>query len=308
MSAESLLEGLTDAQTEAVTHGDGPLLVVAGPGSGKTRVITHRAGHLARTVTDAYHILAITFTNKAAAEMAERMARLAVGRGVTCSTFHSFCARLLRIHAERAGIEPNFSIFDTSDQLAAMKQAIERADLSAENFPPAKVLGKISRAKNDMRSAADLAVAAAASGEWSNRRIVEIYEAYEAVLAEQNGLDFDDLLVKTARLLGDDPELRAQLQDRYRYVLVDEYQDTNHAQYLIARGLALEHERSPIGENQPGPDQQHPTLADGDAVVIGADQAGALRDQQQAASRAVVYILGDLCDDLARQVGADAGD
>ncbi len=239
MGLDRLLEHLTDPQRQAVTHGDGPLLVLAGPGSGKTRVITHRAAYLARTVTQPHHILAITFTNKAANEMAERIRRLAVGPGITCCTFHSFCARLLRIHADRAELHKNFSIFDEADQLAAMKEAIAREGLSTDNFQPNRVLHRVSRAKNDMISPAQFEQQA--DDHWK-RSIAPAYHAYETILARQNALDFDDLLVRMARLLGGDPELRDELQDHYRYVLVDEYQDTNHAQYLIARGLALDHE------------------------------------------------------------------
>ncbi|MGQ9651528.1 MAG: ATP-dependent helicase [Phycisphaerae bacterium] len=239
MSVNQLLEGLTEPQKEAVTHTHGPLLVLAGPGSGKTRVITHRTAYLARTVTEPRHILALTFTNKAANEMAERIRHLAVEPGVTCSTFHSLCARLLRTHADRAGLNPNFSIFDQTDQTAAMKQAIERCGKSTDNYSPANMVEAVSQAKNDMVLPEDYGQYAR---DWSDRAIIPIYEAYQQILAEQNALDFDDLLLKMACLLGQDAELRDQLQDRYRFVLVDEYQDTNHAQYLIARGLALDHE------------------------------------------------------------------
>ncbi|GMU21117.1 MAG: DNA helicase [Phycisphaerae bacterium] len=239
MGPDELLVGLTEPQRAAVTHGDGPLLVLAGPGSGKTRVITHRAAYLARTITQPRHILAITFTNKAAREMGERMRRLDVGAGLTCATFHSFCARLLRMYGDRTGIKPNFSIYDESDQQSAMKRAIERTGVSAENFTPARLLNKISRAKNAMILAEEYEKRIQG---WEDRATARIYRAYEQVLAEDNALDFDDLLVRAALLLGNDPELREHLEERYRYVLVDEYQDTNHAQYLIARGLALKHE------------------------------------------------------------------
>jgi len=235
---DDFLTGLTDPQREAVAHGDGPLLVLAGPGSGKTRVITHRAAYLGCTITQPRHVLAITFTNKAANEMASRMERLNVGPGITCCTFHSFCARLLRIHHERAELLPNFSIFDESEQLGVMKEAVDRLNLSTDNFTPSKMLALVSRAKNDMYSPAEYRKQA--SG-WQDKTVAEVFEAYNAVLAEQNAVDFDDLLIKVAYLLRDHPDLREQLEDRYRYVLVDEYQDTNHAQYLIAKGFTLEH-------------------------------------------------------------------
>jgi len=234
-----LLEGLTEPQREAVTHTSGPLLILAGPGSGKTRVITHRAAYLAGSVTQPWHILAITFTNKAAGEMAERILRLCGDSGITCSTFHSFCARLLRIHGERVGVVPGFSIFDQSDQISAIKTAIQRCDLSSDNFPPARILAEIGRAKNDMimpEAFADMARG------YQDQAIAEIYEAYNAFLAEQNALDFDDLLLRVAWMLRDHGDLRDQLEDRYRYVLVDEYQDTNISQYMIGRLLSQRNE------------------------------------------------------------------
>jgi DNA helicase-2/ATP-dependent DNA helicase PcrA len=233
---EQILESLTKPQRDAVTHGDGPLLVLAGPGSGKTRVITCRAAYLAATVTDPQHILAITFTNKAADEMRGRIAALGAGRGMTVCTFHSLCARLLRRYAERAGVSPNFSIFDQADRVAAVKEAIKRLELAEENFPANRLESRISRFKNAMIGPE--AAAERADG-FEARAIARIYAAYEKVLAEQDALDFDDLLLRVAALLGDDAELRDRLEAQYRYVLVDEYQDTNHAQYLIARGLAL---------------------------------------------------------------------
>ncbi|HSW46971.1 MAG TPA: UvrD-helicase domain-containing protein, partial [Phycisphaerae bacterium] len=236
MTNREYLEGLTEPQREAVTHTEGPLLVLAGPGSGKTRVITRRAAYLACEVTRPYHILAVTFTNKAAGEMAARMDRLGVS-GVTCSTFHSLCARLLRIHHDRAGLRENFSIFDDDDQLKVMKEAVKRVDLSTDNFSPRAMLTVVSRAKNDMIFPDQFK--AEARG-WQNKKIGDVYAAYNALLAEQNAADFDDLLIKTALLLRDHPDVRDRLERRYQYVLVDEYQDTNHAQYLIAHGLTIE--------------------------------------------------------------------
>jgi DNA helicase-2/ATP-dependent DNA helicase PcrA len=234
----SVLKGLTEPQREAVTHREGPLLVLAGPGSGKTRVITCRAAYLAATVTEARHVLAITFTNKAAEEMAQRIAALGVGPEMTVCTFHSLCARLLRRFADRAALSSNFTIFDQTDRLAAVKDALGRCDFADENFPPGKVEQRISRLKNAMVSPDE---AEEDAHEFQAKAVARIYREYENVLTEQNALDFDDLLLRVARLLGQDAELRDRLEEQYRYVLVDEYQDTNHAQYLIARGLALKH-------------------------------------------------------------------
>ncbi len=231
---EHLLADLSEPQRDAVTHTDGPLLILAGPGSGKTRVVTRRAAHLAATVTEPYHILAITFTNKAAREMRERIDALGVGAGMTVGTFHALCAKLLRRHHDRAGIARNFTIFDTDDRRKVIKRAIEECDLSTTNYSPASVEHEISRAKNAMLSTADYA---AQASDWRARTIARVFEHYEKLLVGMSGLDFDDLLVRMATLLADGEELRGELERRFRYVLVDEYQDTNSAQYQIARLL-----------------------------------------------------------------------
>jgi DNA helicase-2/ATP-dependent DNA helicase PcrA len=164
--------------------------------------------------------------------MAERLAMLGVGRSMTICTFHSLCARLLRIHHERAdGLPPDFTIFDTADQRKVIKEAVVRAELSTDQWSPAKVQGVISHAKNAMLTAAAYADQAY---DWGSRAISQIYSEYEQVLAEQHGLDFDDLLLKLAMVLQADGDLRRQIEDRYTHVLIDEYQDTNSAQYNIA--------------------------------------------------------------------------
>ena len=223
-SVAALLSDLTAPQRQAVTHTEGPLLILAGPGSGKTRVVTRRAAHLAATVTGPRHILAITFTNKAAEEMKERIAALGVAAGMTVGTFHAFCARLLRRFAGPCGIGANFTIFDRADRLAVIRQAIAECGLSAENFTPASMDQDISFAKNKLLSPADFADSGT---DWRTRSAARVYEAYERILGQSNALDFDDLLMRTARLLSSREDVRAQLEDEYRYVLIDEYQDTN---------------------------------------------------------------------------------
>ena len=237
-SEDRLLADLTAPQREAVTHVDGPLLVLAGAGSGKTRVITRRAAYLISQAGAAYHVLAVTFTNKAANEMRERLIALGVGDRLMACTFHSFCARLLRIHHDRAGVDPNFTIYDEVDRKKVVEEALDRCDLRTEQFRPRFVTARISRAKNAMATVEAFKESAT---DWTDRSVARIYEAYEAILGDNRALDFDDLLMRVARLLHTDEELRAELEDRYRYLLVDEYQDTNVAQYEVARSLAREH-------------------------------------------------------------------
>ena len=236
LSQSDLLAGLTDVQRQAASHLDGPALVLAGPGSGKTRVITHRVAHLISQGIDPGNILAITFTNKAAAEMRQRIVDLHVSRGATICTFHALAARLLREFADRAGIPKNFVIYDTADQLTAVREAIKAAEITLQNFTPNRALDAISKHKNDLETpeqAADLA------DDFRTAATCRVYAAYQRTLTTNGAVDFDDLLMKLALLLRDDTALRDKLNDRYRYVLVDEYQDTNHCQYQIARGLSL---------------------------------------------------------------------
>ncbi len=235
---DELLADLTEPQRAAVTTTHGPVLVLAGAGSGKTRVITRRAAYLAATVTRPWHVLAITFTNKAASEMKERIELLGSGQDMTVCTFHSLCVRILRMYHEQAGVAPNFTIVDQADRRKVVKEAIERAQLNTTNFRPALVESRISRAKNDMESPADFA---ARAFDFISRTIAQVYEIYEDILSGADLLDFDDLLLRTARLLEQNDEVRHKLSDRYRYLLIDEYQDTNIAQYRIARLLAEDH-------------------------------------------------------------------
>ncbi len=237
MNADELLRDLTEPQLEAVTHAEGPLLLLAGAGSGKTRAITRRAAYLAATVTRPWNVLAITFTNKSANEMKERIVALGAGEDMTVCTFHSLCARSLRIHHESAGLPPNFTIVDQADRRQLIKKALERVQLAAENWRAAAET-RISRAKNAMQSPAEMAEAAG----YDDKTVARIYAAYEDILAENAGLDFDDLLFKLARLLQESEEVRCKLADRFRYILIDEYQDTNAAQYRIAHLIARDHQ------------------------------------------------------------------
>ena len=234
-----ILANLNDSQRQAVTHVDGPLLVLAAAGSGKTRVITRRVAYLVEQGAAPWQVLAITFTNKAAGEMADRVAALGVPRGATVCTFHSFCVRLLREFAAEAGLSANFSIYDADDQIRCIKEAVKRLDLSTSNFQPRAIQAAISRAKNKLT---DAAAFAETNTDYYGRIAGKVFGAYQRILAANNALDFDDLLLRTAMLMRDRPDVRATLGERYKYVLIDEYQDTNHAQYVIAHGIALDHE------------------------------------------------------------------
>ncbi len=231
-------ENLTDSQKQAVFHKDGPLLVIAGPGSGKTRVITSRIAALIESGVRPWNICAITFTNKAAEEMRTRVAQSTTATGVHVSTFHSLCVRILRQYAEQAKIQPNFSIFDTNDQKRAMKEAIKACQVDATSFTPAKMLAVVSNLKNDLQDAEQFE---AEADDFFSKSAAKVYKQYQQILKQNNAMDFDDLLVNTAFLLRDRPDVREELSRRYRYLLVDEYQDTNRAQYQIAKGIALAH-------------------------------------------------------------------
>jgi DNA helicase-2/ATP-dependent DNA helicase PcrA len=215
------------------------LLVLAGAGSGKTRVITRRIGYLVEQGVAPWNILAITFTNKAAGEMLQRVQAVGVARGATVCTFHALCARLLREFAEPAGLSGTFSIYDRADQLRLMKQALANLSLPTDRLRPSAVHAAISNAKNELLRPEKLAEQADG---FFQRRVAKAYGEYERLLRANNALDFDDLLLKVAYLLRDRPDIRQQLAGRYQYLMIDEYQDTNHAQYLIAHGIAMDHE------------------------------------------------------------------
>jgi DNA helicase-2/ATP-dependent DNA helicase PcrA len=214
------------------------LLVIAGPGSGKTRVITCRIAHLVEQGIHPRNICAITFTNKAAEEMRERARSMGASGAAHISTFHSLCVRVLRRYARNVGISPNFSIFDTSDQSKCIKQAIQDCHLDTSNFPPAKMLHAISTLKNKCTRPEAFADQVY---DFFSRSLATVYARYQKLLVAQQAVDFDDLLMRTALLVEEDPGVCRELADRFRFLLIDEYQDTNHAQYRIAKTLALHH-------------------------------------------------------------------
>jgi DNA helicase-2/ATP-dependent DNA helicase PcrA len=235
-------DDLTPSQRAAVEHFEGPLLVLAGPGSGKTRVITRRIARLVERGVSPDEILAITFTNKAAREMAERVARLLPRCRVWVSTFHRFCAKVLRERGEAVGLKPNFSIFDTSDQHQLIKQVLHDEDIDATHYPPAKIGQRISHAKNELITAESYAAGFRERvGHNIDAVVARVYPKYQRRLLAANAVDFDDLLVHVARLLQEHDDLRRELDERYRFILVDEYQDTNRAQYEIVASLSQDH-------------------------------------------------------------------
>jgi len=235
---EALLEQLTPSQRRAVCHREGPLLVLAGPGSGKTRVITHRIAALIEWGVRPYNICAITFTNKAAEEMRQRAASLGASGGAYISTFHSLCVRLLRIYADAAGIHPNFSVYDESDQTRCIKQAIRDCDLDAANFQPGRMLEAVSTLKNKL---VDADTFRSQAEDFFAQTLARVYARYQHILADRNGLDFDDLLMKAALLLENNSAVCRELSERFKFLLIDEYQDTNHAQYRLAKALVSYH-------------------------------------------------------------------
>jgi DNA helicase-2/ATP-dependent DNA helicase PcrA len=235
------LTALNEAQREAVTHGDGPLLVLAGAGSGKTRVLTTRIAYLIRERgVDPFNILAITFTNKAAREMRDRIAAVVPDMvdDLWVCTFHAACLRILRRHAGFAGYLPNFVIYDTDDQKTVIKECLKELNLDDKKFAPPAVLAAISQAKNMLYGPAELEKK---SYDYFSRTVCQVYQLYKAKLKQNNALDFDDLLMQTVLLWQNNPDILRYYQERFKYVLVDEYQDTNHAQYVLVNLLAQQY-------------------------------------------------------------------
>jgi ATP-dependent DNA helicase UvrD/PcrA len=234
----SILEGLNPAQHDAVVHAEGPLLILAGPGSGKTRVIAHRIAYLIDEMSvPPARIMAVTFTNKAARELRDRVEGLLGGlaRGVTLGTFHAVCARILRVDGEFIGVPRGFVIYDDGDQMSLMKRICAEYSLESKQYPPRAILSLISRAKSELigPDAYNKKVAS-----YFEEIVARCYGRYQAMLTENGALDFDDILVKTVELLRDNEDVQGKYLERYEHVLVDEFQDTNVAQYALAKLLA----------------------------------------------------------------------
>ena len=235
----SIYDTLNEPQQEAVLHTDGPLLILAGAGSGKTRVLTHRIAYLIEELgVNPWNILAITFTNKAAGEMRQRVDDL-VGFGsesIWVSTFHSMCVRILRRFIDRLGYDSRFTIYDTDDQKTLMKAVCKKVDIDTKKFKERMLLSVISSAKNEMILPEEFELNA--GGDFVQLKIAKVYREYEAQLKANNALDFDDLLVRTVQLLQTQPDVRENYQERFRYIMVDEYQDTNTVQFKLVSLLA----------------------------------------------------------------------
>lgn len=233
--------GLNPQQAEAVINTEGPMLIMAGAGSGKTKVLTCRVANLLQKGVRPYRILAITFTNKAAAEMRERVNNMSgpAAKDVWLFTFHAFCARFLRMEIDKLpGYGGNFAIYDTADSQNLIKQILKEMNLDDKRFQPSGILSRISNAKNALQ---DAAVFARQAGDFYEQKVADVYSRYEQKLQLNNALDFDDLLMLSIKLLQENKEVREKYQDRFDYLLVDEYQDTNHAQYLLTKFLAAKH-------------------------------------------------------------------
>ena len=299
----ALLEGLTDPQRRAVVTTQGPVLILAAAGSGKTRVITRRIAYLLSLGVPSWRIVALTFTNKAAGEMRERVGHVLTSgamagrldpdralRGLTVTTFHALCARLLRRYAPAMegapgwGLKADYTIYDSDDQAALVKKVIAELGMSTSNWPPRSVLSAISGAKNQLLDAKAFAARAA---DFNTRSIAKIFEAYERALKAANAADFDDLLVLTVRLLRESEPARSEVQDRWRYLMIDEYQDTNTAQFVLSTLI--------VGKDPRQPQPNVCVVGDPDQSIYGwrgADISNIL-DFEEAYPGAVVIPLGE---------------
>ena len=234
------LSNLNPQQEQAVLHTDGPLIIFAGAGTGKTRVITHRIAYLLEQGVRPYNILAVTFTNKAANEMRKRVNDLTNNTAVDVriSTFHSFCLYLLSCEAKIFGMEQNFLVYDAGEQLNVIKECMKELKLDDKRFKPMAILNRISRAKDDLIDPAQMTETAQEKGDFYGQTIASVYDLYQKKLHTYNALDFGDLIMQTVINLQKLPDILAKYQERFKYILVDEYQDTNHAQYILTKMLA----------------------------------------------------------------------
>ncbi|MFV8828671.1 DNA helicase PcrA [Alkalihalobacterium sp. APHAB7] len=277
---EKMLAGLNPEQRKAVQHTDGPLLLMAGAGSGKTRVLTHRIAYIIREKGIApYNVLAITFTNKAAREMKDRVAQIVGGtaENIWISTFHSMCVRILRRDIDRIGFSRNFTILDGSDQLSVIKQILKTKNIDPKKFEPRSILGTISSAKNELKRAEEFSKTA--SGLY-DQTAAEVYVEYEKQLKKNQSLDFDDLIMTTIRLFKLVPEVLEYYQRKFQYIHVDEYQDTNKAQYVLVNMLAEKYKNICV-------------VGDSDQSIYrwrGADIANILSFEQDYPTAAVILL------------------
>ena len=251
---QELIEGLNDKQKEAVLCTDGPCLVIAGAGSGKTKVLTHKIAYLmAEKYVKPWNILAITFTNKAANEMKERVETIVgeVAKDMWIGTFHSICVRILRKTIDRIGFDTSFLIFDTSDQKTLVKECMKTLKIDDKLFTDRSVLAEISNAKNEMLEPA--AYRTKYAGDFRKEKIGEIYELYQKRLKDNNAIDFDDIINYTIKILLENADVLEYYTDKFRYVLVDEYQDTNKAQFTLVTILASKYGNiTAVGDNDQG--------------------------------------------------------
>ena len=278
MRQHPLIEGMNPPQARAVTAGDGPVLVLAGPGSGKTSVLTRRIAWLIREHRVPHHrIMAVTFTNKAAGEMRSRVEALLGDRlrGLQLGTFHATCARFLRREAESAGYRPDYVIYDSDDQVALVKNVVKGLGIDPKRYNPRAILSKISSAKNEMILPAEFH-----SSDYFGEIVRQVYGAYQQALHDANAMDFDDLLLNMVILLRDNDHLRQRYQDRFDYVLVDEFQDTNRVQYELVKLLAA-------------PQNNVFVVGDEDQAIYafrGADYRNVLRFQDSFSDATVILL------------------
>ena len=241
--ATTLLDGLNERQREVALTTEGPVLVLAGAGTGKTRAITYRVAHLIEQGVPPGAILAVTFTNKAAGVMKDRINELLrlsgrSGSDIWVSTFHSFCARLLRREATHIGLPRDFAIYDDDAQTAAVKRALAQLDFSAEDYPPRSLRAQISHAKNHGISPDEMEAEAKSSRDLDRQDAAKVFRVYNDILRKASAVDFDDLLLRAVDLLREHPDVRAAWSGRFQYLMVDEFQDTNRAQEELVRLLA----------------------------------------------------------------------